>query len=104
MRTNFLRRFSACTRSRSSKERELAWRSSRESSRAMAGGFGRSRPWGWERHFFSRWDKQSERGQSLCDEGRSAGPDAGGEGFDGAEAEAFVEFDSGAVFGSDGEG
>lgn len=33
----------------------------------------------------------------------SAGPDAGGEGLDGAEAEAFVELDGGVVFGRDGQ-
>jgi len=32
-----------------------------------------------------------------------AGPDAGGEGFDGAEAEFFVEADGGFVVGGDGE-
>ncbi len=30
-------------------------------------------------------------------------PDAGGEGADGGEAEAFVQLDGGAIFGSDGE-
>jgi hypothetical protein len=33
-----------------------------------------------------------------------AGPDAGGEGFDGVEAEFFVELDGGVVFGGDGQG
>lgn len=31
-----------------------------------------------------------------------AGPDAGGEGLDGGEAEALVEVDGGAVLGGDG--
>jgi len=34
---------------------------------------------------------------------RLFGPDAGGEGSDLGEAEAFVEVDGGAVFGGDGE-
>jgi len=35
---------------------------------------------------------------------RLFGPDAGGEGSDFGEAEAFVEVDGGAVFCGDGEG
>src|SRR5208283_1424719 len=33
----------------------------------------------------------------------SAGPDAGGEGLDGGEAELLVEMHGGAIFGGDGE-
>src|SRR5260370_33708479 len=46
----------------------------------------------------SRWARNDEGGRGL------AGPDAGGEGFDGVEAEIFVELDGGVVFGGDGEG